>query len=79
MGGTLSGKESDLAALWHEATAEGGVSDEWHKLKESMVEHELRNRWKTSHLGKLELNRTPLSLCHSCVRPERAGVGSNAQ
>jgi hypothetical protein len=29
--------------------------------KESMVEHELWNRWKRSHLGKLELNRTPLS------------------
>jgi hypothetical protein len=30
-------------------------------LKESIVEHELRNRWKRSHFGKLELNRIPLS------------------
>ena len=37
-----------------------------------MVEHELRNRWKRSYLGKLELNRTPLSLQHSSVGPKHA-------
>ena len=44
-----------------------------------MVEHELQNRWKRSYLGKLELNRTPLSLQHSCVRLQRAtNIGLSA-
>jgi hypothetical protein len=41
------------------------------KLEENMVEHELRNRWKRIYLGKLELNRTPLSLQHSSDTPKR--------
>jgi hypothetical protein len=46
-----------------------GLPHECCKLKENMVEHELRNRWKRSYLGKLELNRTPLSLQHSTAAP----------
>jgi hypothetical protein len=39
----------------------GRGADEWHQLKAINDEHELLNRWKTSHFRTLKLDFMPLS------------------